>query len=377
MDQNGNLTKDAHWWLENALAWVMTKNMVAVMAADEDTYAPSLRFHSDGTYTTSGRREDEGWRILYKAMLDGSVTTYVPGRKWRKVDRKELSNKRWCVPKDEEYVTLCSFATEFDPPSASDALKPLAVLAAELMNVFPESDGPLEVLSTELEPIPSPEKEPNKSYIRFTDAAFWVATKGGAEPIPMDSKEIWKGSFDSLLSKITTDVIPIYGRPNGKAPVKLIDGTELIGLPVSFLPNDKELYILISRGRAHIDCFGPKLSEIQWDNDFNDKIYGPDRKLLYSHLVLTSAKLLAEYPEFSERRVKTLAPGKQCREWLVSEMKASPDAMPPGKTRASYLDYAKATYGVGRDSFKLVWQEAIKATNSKWNRRGPKASKAT
>lgn len=67
------LTEADRWPLHKALAWVMTKNLVAVGGASVDTNAPSLRFHEDGTYTTTGRREDEGWRRLYQAMTGGTV----------------------------------------------------------------------------------------------------------------------------------------------------------------------------------------------------------------------------------------------------------------------------------------------------------------
>jgi hypothetical protein len=58
------------------------------------------------------------------------------------------------------------------------------------------------------------------------------------------------------------------------------------------------------------------------------------------------------------------------RRWLEKQMRESPEARPPGVTKAMLLEKAKEQFKVGRRPFDRAWVWAIEETGAKWGRPG-------
>lgn len=67
------------------------------------------------------------------------------------------------------------------------------------------------------------------------------------------------------------------------------------------------------------------------------------------------------------------SPYQLCFEWLLREMRASPNEK--GKDKDQWFHDAKIRYGISRRQFDVAWAAAVKETDSNWSKHGaPKKS---
>jgi hypothetical protein len=64
---------------------------------------------------------------------------------------------------------------------------------------------------------------------------------------------------------------------------------------------------------------------------------------------------------------------RACRDWLTSQMLASPERAP--KLQTDYMREAKARFNVSQRPFKALWKEALQATGARWRRGRPARSR--
>jgi hypothetical protein len=143
--------------------------------------------------------------------------------------------------------------------------------------------------------------EPKSGYYPFTQAALWIATKGGQARFKLNDRGAWKAGYDELLKRVVSDDVEVIGRRNEEGLNEKIPGFVFAEVQISLPFEDTPDRILFGN-YPYIRCYGPVSSDHwQRDDGFDDRIFpgGRARKSEWSHLQVNAAHL-AKFWSFQE-----------------------------------------------------------------------------
>ena len=212
------------------------------------------------------------------------------------------------------------------------------------------------------------------SDMSLTEAAFWVATKGGSLEFDIGDVETWKLAFDVLLKLIVNDDIDLWGRRFGSGLPEKIPGSALSGILIDY-PYQENLSDFIFGDDPYLECYGIVDGEY-WRIGFDDKLFSRWRQLEWSHLRIKAAEVAKINLGKHDGCKSKAGAGRKCQKWLVDEMNKSPEYRP--KPKSEYRIEALAQFnGLSGRHFDTAWKQAIFETRANWSEPGrPSASKS-
>jgi hypothetical protein len=198
----------------------------------------------------------------------------------------------------------------------------------------------------------------------LTEAAFWVATKGGSREFDIVNVETWKLAFDVLLKLIVNGDIDLWGRRFGSGLPEKIPGSVLSGILIDY-PYQENLSDFIFGDDPYLECYGIVDGEY-WRDGFDDKLFSRWRQLEWSHLRIRAGEIAKIKLGKHDGRKSKAGAGRKCQKWLVDEMNKSPKYRP--KPKSEYRIEALAQFsGLSGRHFDTVanWSEPGRPSASK------------
>ena len=162
-------------------------------------------------------------------------------------------------------------------------------------------------------PLPSravgPPENPSKpGWMSVSNAAYWIASNGGAREFDFRDTGVWKTAFDELLPRIASGIIGVIGRHHRKEVAEAIDGVCFSGIDV-YYPYSETSFDLTCGERPYLQCYGV-VDTADWQTQLCDCLFaGEQNSQKYSHLQVKNSDLAREFP-FTSAHVSKPGPAK-------------------------------------------------------------------
>jgi len=154
---------------------------------------------------------------------------------------------------------------------------------------------------------------PISGFMPLTQAAFWIATRGGQKEIEPFDRNVWKAAYDELLASIASNDVEIIGRKKDRGLNEPIPGFKLAGVQICYPGEDTPDTLLFST-YPYILCYGP-VARDHWkrSNGFDDRLFCDGRlDPEWTHLQVNAGDVTRKWPfsppialtELSDRREK-------------------------------------------------------------------------
>jgi hypothetical protein len=275
--------------LSGAVAWALTRDKQFTVRASR---APAKCFVGDDLVYAGDKHK------LHKPALEHYFDN--AGAAWEHVC-KEITNGKiktnppdWRVGGDENWLTNGSVKID----------------CAELQSVFPPN-GP-KLLTSKLIGA-APIRPSNVPYMSVTEAAYWIATKGGTDECVISNvEETWKPAFVELLKKICDGDLDLFGRRHGVGLNEKMPANVLADIPIDYPFQDGSELILSDD--PYLECSGIGSS----DNLFSG------RQLQWSNLRVKGAQVARFWPfrKLSKSGPKECYDGERLREDVEARLKS-------------------------------------------------------
>ena len=251
------------WPLHFALAWVLTRNCTFSERAKASDFHP--RLNKDDCI--SGDEVYQAWNVLYQALADGRVPAFKVSEPCGNGDAGEVSEER-IAP---EVLASLDWTDLTRSDNSSGAV---AVSSAAMIFFFSSGGEPVAFTSDH---IGQPMRPDGPGFMTLSDAAYWIATEGGAKRIVVRDVSVWKGAFAELLPRVQSGEVRIVGRRRGVSLPETIDGASFVGLRVDY-PYIESPISMVFCEEPHIKCYGVLLLETDGADDHSDELWGLDRR---------------------------------------------------------------------------------------------------
>jgi hypothetical protein len=138
----------------------------------------------------------------------------------------------------------------------------------------------------------TPTRPDGPGFMPLTEAAHWIASKGGIVSVEI-GEQIWKPAFDDLLAHIASQDVEVIGRRgagNESVPARLFARIRVV-YPYSDLP----LHTMLG-DEPYLDCY-PFVDDDHWQREFNDKLYASGRdQPQWTHLQVKKSDVARLWP---------------------------------------------------------------------------------
>src|SRR5262249_54318938 len=264
----------APWWpLHVAVAWVLTRDreftervssagrtdisIDIALAVDQSAGRPAQTFEAG---------VPEAWHALFRAMADGRVPAAGARFTQRSAGTSavERTGTRRSISAEEigslEYhrdgSDRCLIPTDWRAARSSNrrnlrGYRDVHVRSNALFAHFPP--GGERVLSSEH--VGTPTRPERGGFMPFTDAAYWIATKGGHFEIAnIEDVSVWAPAYKELTDRIASGDVEIIGRGSGiGTPVK-IAGYKFSNIGIDYPFTDTPDEMLFGKV-PHVRCY--------------------------------------------------------------------------------------------------------------------------
>src|SRR5262249_35869564 len=149
------------------------------------------------------------------------------------------------------------------------------------------------------EHVGTPTRAERGGFMPFTDAAYWIATKGGRFEIAnIEDVTAWALAYQELTDRIASGDVEIIGRGSGiGTPVK-IAGYKFSNIGIDY-PFTDTLDEMLFGKVPHVRCYLVRDLE-HWQKEFNDKLFGSDERVPeYTHLEVSKADVARLWPHWA------------------------------------------------------------------------------
>lgn len=272
--------------LSGAVAWVLTRDEAFTDRAISMPAKCFVEDHIVYAETEDGNcvpdlyfdNAEAAWNYLHKEIANKKIKTKPP--------------VRW-VKGDEDWLTNSSVQIGY----------------AELQSVFPRNG--LELLTSKL--IGPPIRPSDVPDLSLTEAAHWIATKGGSVECVISDAEVWKQAFAELIKKNVNDDVALLGRRRGTGLHEKIPGEALVGIRIDH--PYQICFELVFSDEPYLECYGVGSSD--------SLFFG--RQQQWSNLRLKGAEIDRHWPfrKRSKGGRKETYDGEQLRKDSVSEVKSN------------------------------------------------------
>lgn len=306
--------------------------------------------------------------ILWKALAEGALTAEaldlsgkpveVPNVEWSYLqlyEEQELDVLKHNVLDSRAAFTDIKFRRE----ELLRLWHTITYVPAPLEDNFLVDDGMIE-----------PVENRTEGYVPLCSALQWLMTRGGVLRLRLNDEKAWASACDKLIPAIHSGNIELIGLPHGGALTERIPGHCLTLLKVPH-PLSMDLSDMLVTAPSHIVCT-PFLDQQHWSGEYSDRLYlRGQTQPAWTHLQVPKADVLARCPR-PERRAK---PQQNCFEWLLTQMRDSPERRP--KNKEAFRTEAKSKFPLlSVRQFNSVWDRARSETGaSAWSKGGRPKSK--
>lgn len=211
----------------------------------------------------------------------------------------------------------------------------------------------------------APLEDTDEEFVPLSSAIYWIATKFGTKQIKFGDSTAWEAAAKRIAAKIQAGEIELIGRNN--ADNEVIAGVRLAGIPIRSPVDLAPGHISIS-AQSHI-CCSVFTNRDDWLITDGDRFY-PAGSILptYTHLQVRNGHVLNSFPQ----PAATDGDLQAVKNWLISEMRASPERRPKNKSDYKAEAAVKLGVAIGPRPFNNVWREAVEeAPAPDWIRSGP------
>jgi hypothetical protein len=280
---------DERWPAHSALAWVLTRDRFYTEQARPDVFDPDR-----------ATKPDDGIERTRSALLEkvtsGAIPTFgvpfaTPGSRVRpktaastRIAVSRLTGLRWALHNNQ--ICLASSNWSLSAVRKDRGFFDVYVSSAGVFHWFSSTAEPFSFTTERIGPPESPERP---GYMTLSDAAYWIATKGGTVSFRARDHKYWKNAFNELLPRICSEEVQIIGRRNGKGVPVAISGGHFSGIEIDYPYQDAEIDHLT----PHLRCYGPAIPSKYWQARYNDELRGGGRQAPdYTHLQVRRGDIL-------------------------------------------------------------------------------------
>jgi hypothetical protein len=289
------------WWpIDLADAWVRTRDRELVERLKHlkgrECYSAVSKYNAK-----NGRRPRAGseeWHALQEFALSGvarligrafDTTENEQGQLWQQVPLTEIHligpAYHWLpsLPSGEDSGP-CIWPVEEGESANRQGYCDVRIRRDDLIKKFPL----LEEAIVSWEQFRLPMLPEGSGTMPLSEAAYFIASKGGRETFDLKDEAIWNRAFDELLLKIVSGEVETAGRPRlGRKEV--IPGHAFVGVEVSYPYCDGFAPPVLC-----LDCY-PYVDGDQWQS-FNDKLYLPFTEPQWTHLEVKKEDIARLWP---------------------------------------------------------------------------------
>jgi hypothetical protein len=124
----------------------------------------------------------------------------------------------------------------------------------------------------------------------LSQAAYWIASKGGTAPFDFREQPRWESAFKQLMARISSGEVAVIGRAHGAGLPTAVDGANFAAIAVDY-PYSESPIELVCCERPHVQSCGV-IDHDDWERGANDKLYGDDRRRPeFTHLQVRNADI--------------------------------------------------------------------------------------
>ena len=314
------------WWpLDIAVSWVLTRDRtfverqwrrsgngftgieVSVAADHHSGQRVVLRFEGVSEAWTALKRRLETGEIKtvgtpFQRIADLSGNASEISEPQREISDPEIGS----LMVDRDGDDLCLIPEDWRVARGSNfnnlrGYRNVQVRTNEVVLFFPQT--PSVSLPSELLGPPATPHSPGQ--MSLSQAAYWIASKGGTDPFDLRNEPRWVAAFADLIPRISAGNIAVMGRRHGRGLAVPIDSVNFAGVAVDY-PYSETPFHLLLRERPHVRCFGI-VDEDGWEKGLNDSLMGNDQCVPeYSHLQVRNSDLAKEFPFLPPSAIKKL-----------------------------------------------------------------------
>jgi hypothetical protein len=183
-------------------------------------------------------------------------------------------------------------------------------------------------------------KPEGSGHMPLCCAAYWIATKGGAEIFDPCDVSVWEAAFSQLLARIASDEVTITGLRGGER--EKINGHLFAGIRIDYPFNDSPLDLTLS-DELYLYA-GVYLDEEYWHRGFDDRLESR-RGVKWGKLLVLKSDVARWWPfaaSSTNSPYRTGAPGRPTSIQLVAA------------EHAARWDRGEALDSIGAESQALV-----------------------
>ena len=426
-----DVTVDQEYWpLHFALAWVLGRDRSFSERAKSSDFHPYL---GKGSWTSQDE-EDRAWNILHQSLVDGTVPAFFKVSEPRGNDyAEEAREERFALPETFasfhwadhgawtilraaagpvwgypgwDYVCAGDYANpgywrpvpwggawrliiysggrvpalarivpeafaSFDWPDLRSGQDHSAIVLPSLamLNSFPPNGDEVALTSDRIGPPVQPD---GPGYMTLSDAAYWIATEGGAKRIVATDDSVWRQAFAELLPRIQSGEVRVVGKRRGESISGVINPESFVSLAVDYPWVDTPMALLLCE-EPHIRCCGCGAAK---SDQGSDELWGWDRHVPeWSHLQVHCAhvwELWRKFPKATkaiQARAGQRPPSKtELQRWYQQRIQEFNDRKTIPSVEDDERDARAEFPGVTRDMVRAARKELAPT----WSKRGPR-----
>lgn len=149
------------------------------------------------------------------------------------------------------------------------------------------------------------------------EAAYWIASEGGAASFDTDDASIWRRAAEALHARIVDGSVILMGRRHGVGFAEHVDGVLLSGVEMNPPYSTPAPLSLIMGRQPYID-YSVRVSREQWQDSEHDDLHGANRVPEYTHLQVRAPDIAKIWPftkaqantEEQDQSYRTGSPGR-------------------------------------------------------------------
>jgi hypothetical protein len=338
---------DERWPAHSALAWVLTRDRFYTEQARPDVFDPDR-----------ATKPDDGIERTRCALLEkvtsGAIPTFgvpfaTPASRARpktaastRIAVSRLTGLRWMLHNNQ----ICLASSNWSPANARKGrgFFEAYLSSAGVLDWFSSAAEPFSFTTAHIGPPESPERP---GYMTLSDAAYWIATKGGTVSFRARDHKYWQNAFNKLLPRICSEEVQIIGRRNGKGVPVAISGVNFSGIEIDYPYQDAEIDHLT----PHLRCYGPAIPSKYWQDRYNDELCGTGRQAPdYTHLQVRRGDIL-HFWQFGRAELTASAPAAVARRSSTGQIRRFASNYIAGEQNAkrtpSMADFEKKAKDMG------------------------------
>lgn len=304
----------AVWWpIDVAIAWIITRDRTFVerhwkrrgstlavtiaLAVDSHSGEPLPRFVDsiEAAWTElKGLLEDGKIRVVgtpFRRLSGGSNGAIETSENQQEIPDSEICSLRLTEDGDD----LCLIPEDWRVARGSNWNN-----LRGYRNPLVRRNGVLHFFQTSATALPSeylgePPNPHSPGFISISEAAYWIASKGGTSSFDLREQLRWRAAFDELMPRICAGQISVIGRKRGRGLAMPVHAVCFAGIAIDYPYSETPMELLLCE-RPHLQCYGVVDADL-WEKQCNDRLMSDDRHVPeYSHLQIKNADLAKHFP---------------------------------------------------------------------------------